>query len=135
MGKASRAVRINRGWQPVDILFCPTRKAWDREVRRLNGDQPWPSSAHHGGHTLLGVNDVTGCAVILVAVSAGAERDAHEVIMTLVHEAVHVWQFLCGHIGEKAPGQEMEAYGIEEITRGLVDAYTSTRGKGKNWNV
>lgn len=129
----NRVVWIDRGWQPVAIGLCPSQKAWDREIKRLNGDQPWPDGANHGGHTLLGVNNVTGTARILVAIGNGAERDALEVILTLVHEAVHVWQFLCKHIGETDPGIEMEAYGIEEITRGLIDAYCRTQGKCKKW--
>jgi hypothetical protein len=130
-----RVVWLDRGWQPVAVGLCPSEKAWDREIARLNGTQPWPDNANHGGHTLLGVNDVTGQATILVAIGQGAERDAMEVILTLVHEAVHVWQFICNHIGEKAPGIEMEAYAIEEITRGLIEAYSATQGKGKKWLI
>lgn len=128
-----RAIWIDRGWQPVAIGFCPSEKAWNREVKRLNGTQPWPEGASVGGYTMIGVNDVSGQATILVAIGRGAERDAHEVIMTLVHEAVHVWQFLCSHIGERAPGIEMEAYGVEQIARGLIDAYCKTSGKDKKW--
>jgi hypothetical protein len=135
MKKRDRSVWLNRGWQPVDIIFCPTKKAWDQEIKRLNGNQPWPEAANKGGHCLLGENDVTGVSAILVAVYSGAERDANEVIMTLVHEAVHVWQFCCRVMGESAPGIEIEAYAIEEISRGLVDAYCQTRGKGKVWAV
>lgn len=87
-----------------------------------------------GAHTEWLRSD-SGEGIVLVAIDGKSERDALEVIMTLVHEAVHVWQFLCRHIGEDAPGIEMEAYGIEAISRGLVDAYCRTLGKGKNWPV
>ena len=56
-----------------------------------------------------------------------------DAFLSLVHEAVHVWQFICQHIGEQKPGIEMEAYGIEGITRGLIEAYFATQGKGKDW--
>lgn len=131
--KADRVVWLEQGWQPVAIGFCPSEKAWDREIRRLNGTQPWPESANMGGHTLLGENDKTGCSTILVCVGNGAERDALDVILTLLHEAVHVWQFVCQTIGEHNPGIEMEAYGIEGITRGLIEAYCATQGKDKVW--
>jgi hypothetical protein len=36
-------------------------------------------------------------------------------------------------IGESSPGVETEAYAIENISRALVEAYTSTQGKGKKW--
>lgn len=130
---ADRVIWIDQGWQPVAIGFCPSEAAWDREIKRLNGTQEWPRAAEKGGYTLLGKNDVTGCSTILVCLSAGAERDAMEVIMTLVHEAVHVWQFVREVIGERSPGIEMEAYGIEGISRSLIEAYTKTRGKGRDW--
>lgn len=61
------------------------------------------------------------------------EDDPMEIMMTLVHESVHVWQYIRQVIGEDEPGIEMEAYGIENIARGLVSAYTSTQGKDKEW--
>lgn len=133
MSKYDRVVWIDQGWQPVAIGFCPSPAAWRREIKRLNGTQEWPEEADKGGYTLLGKNDETGCSTILVCLSANAERDAMEVIMTLVHEAVHVWRFVRQVIGENYPGIEMEAYGIEGITRGLIDAYCRTRGKGRVW--
>lgn len=104
-------------------------------MKRLNAAIPYPDVPNAGGHTQWIANATTGEALILVCIHSGAERDALEVIMTIVHEAVHVWQFLCEHIGEKAPGIEMEAYGVESISRGLIEAYTSTRGKGKKWPI
>lgn len=133
MKKRDRVIWIDRGWQPVDIGFCPSKKAWDREIKRLNGTQPWPESADKGGYAILGHNDVTGCSTILVCVGRGAERNALDVILTIVHEAVHVWQFVREVIGERSPGIEMEAYGIDGISRGLIDAYCRTQGKGKKW--
>jgi hypothetical protein len=133
MGKRNRVVWIDQGWQPVAIGFCPSEKAWGREIKRLNGSQPWPESADQGGYTLLGENDKTGCSTILVCVGRGSERDALEVILTIVHEAVHVWQLVRKVIGEQYPGIEMEAYGIEGITRGLIEAYCTTQGRDKIW--
>ena len=130
---ADRVIWVDRGWQPVAIGFCPSKTAWEREARRLNFVDSYPEAANRGGHTSRMVNDKTGEAVIIVAVFAGAERDAHEVIMTIVHEAVHVWQFICQHIGEDSPGIEMEAYGIEQISRLLIEAWAKTRGKGLDW--
>jgi hypothetical protein len=57
-----------------------------------------------------------------------------EVISTIVHEAVHVWQFICRVIGEDDPGIETEAYSIQHITEMLIDAYCKTQGKGKVWS-
>lgn len=44
----------------------------------------------------------------------------------VVHEAVHVWQFICQQIGETDHAWEIEAYSVQWITNwlteGLVDA-------------
>ncbi|CAD7023175.1 hypothetical protein REJC140_00118 [Pseudorhizobium endolithicum] len=128
-----RVIWIDRGWQPVAIGFVPSQAAWDKEMKRVRMPEPWPGKAHCGGYTHLAVNDTTGEAIIYVIVFEASERNALEVISTIVHEAVHVWQFLCRHIGEDSPGIEMEAYGIQMITEGLINAYTSTQGKGKQW--
>lgn len=131
--KKDRVVWIERGWQPIAIGFCPNQEAWDREAAQRNIAGEYPEAANKGGHTALMVNDKSGEAIILVTIYNGAERDATELLLTIVHEAVHVWQFICQHIGETAPGIEMEAYGIEEITRGLIEAYCRTRGKDRVW--
>ncbi|NLS03615.1 hypothetical protein HGP14_09615 [Rhizobium sp. P32RR-XVIII] len=102
-------------------------------MQRLNSAIPWPDVPNAGGHTQWLKNDKTDEAIILVVIHSAAERDALEVIMTIVHEAVHVWQFLCDHIGESKPGIEMEAYGIENISRSLIEAYCKTQGKGRKW--
>lgn len=127
-----RVVWIDRGWQPVPIGFCPTEAAWKRAARRYNLDAEWPDLSTVGALTHMLKNDA-GDAIILVVIGPKAERSALDAIATLVHEAVHVWQFLCQDISEKDPGIEMEAYGIEAISRGLIDAYCRTLGKGKNW--
>lgn len=130
----NHVVWIDRGWQPVAIGFCPSKKAWKRAARQNKIVSKWPDLGASDGHTEWLRNDA-GEGIILVAIDANAEQDALSVIVTLVHEAVHVWQFICQHIGEDAPGIEMEAYGIAAISRGLVEAYCRTLGKDKNWPV
>lgn len=49
------------------------------------------------------------------------------VVALIVHEAVHIWQQICEHIGEKTPSSEFEAYSIQAITEELLLAY----GKAK----
>ena len=47
-------------------------------------------------------------------------RNPIEVAGLLVHEAVHVWQGYCIDIGEREPGKEQEAYGIQAIAQELM---------------
>lgn len=49
--------------------------------------------------------------------------DGIDVASALTHEAVHVFQQLCDHIGESSPSREFEAYSIERITEQLLREY------------
>lgn len=46
-------------------------------------------------------------------------RDHAAVAALMAHEAVHVWRAAMEDIGEDAPGEEIEAYGIQGITHAL----------------
>lgn len=61
--------------------------------------------------------------VCLVGVSKGHLRTAPyvEVVGTLVHEAVHIFQRYCEYLCERAPSKEFEAYAIERITKNLLE--------------
>ena len=61
---------------------------------------------------------LTDCIVCLVETD-----DPVENAVSLVHEAVHIWQGLCEYIGEENPSKEFEAYTIQNITQRLFDAY------------
>ncbi len=71
-----------------------------------------------------GEHAMTAC---LVTVSA--ESCPKTVASILAHEAVHVYQQVLAQMGEKKPGDECQAYGIQEIFVNLVDAYEQTRGR------
>ena len=53
-----------------------------------------------------------------------------EIAALLVHEAVHVWQSYCEFIGEKNPGSEQEAYGIQNISLVLMAEYARRVSNG-----
>lgn len=131
--RPDKVIWLDRGWQPVAIGFVPSKSAWDSEMKRLRSDIEYPAHRMAGGLTHLSRNETTGESLILVCCHPNSERDAMSVIMTLVHEAVHVWQFLREEIGEKNPGIELEAYGIEHIAEGLINAYCESQGKSKDW--
>lgn len=41
----------------------------------------------------------------------------------LAHEATHIWQYICDHMGELEPGREVTAYCIQSLTADLLDLY------------
>lgn len=60
------------------------------------------------------------CVVLLGDVSM---CEPLQIVGLLTHEAVHVWQAYCGHIGESTPSREFEAYSIQAISQRLHYAY------------
>lgn len=59
------------------------------------------------------------CCVVCMG-EGWKDRLPVEVAGLLVHEAVHVWQSYCEDIGERLPGLEQEAYGIQSIAQELM---------------
>lgn len=60
----------------------------------------------------------------IVCMSGWENRDPVEIAGLLVHEAVHVWQEWCNHYGERTPGLEQEAYGIQSISQELMEEFS-----------
>ena len=65
-----------------------------------------------------------GSLVCIVTLASWSEHSPIEVAGLLVHEAVHVWQRYCEHIGERVPGNEQEAYGIQAIAQELMQSFS-----------
>lgn len=69
-----------------------------------------------------------GGAVCIVCLHEWQGRSPVEVAGLLIHEAVHIWQTYCDLIGERAPGREQEAYGIQAIAQELMAAFVRQSG-------
>ncbi len=128
MSDTDRVIWCDRGWQPVHFGFCPSKKAWKREMKRMNCNEPYPKS---DGRCTTFTNE--GKVVVIVTVRDGSEheRSISEITGLLVHEATHVWQTIREDIGEKDPSPEFEAYSMQAIFHGLFTAFQETRGIGQ----
>jgi hypothetical protein len=51
------------------------------------------------------------------------------VVALLVHEAVHLWQYIKEDIGEHNPSKEFEAYAIQNLTQELLQSYNIARDR------
>jgi hypothetical protein len=56
-----------------------------------------------------------------------------DIAVYLTHETTHLWQNHCEHIGEDAPGTEVEAYAIQNILEVLLDSYLKMVPKAKGY--
>lgn len=104
------------------LCLCLSRDEWVGVMRHLKVvGLPERWCLPGGGSTQ--VMEGPGGLVAVVCVDLKDGVCGVEIAALLVHEAVHVWQAYCEHIGEKNPGSEQEAYGIQIISQHLMAEY------------
>ena len=120
-----RVIWFDRGHYPTYIGFCPSARAWRREMRKLQAlDEPYPDA--DAKCTRFETGDKT---VVLITMSERLD-DGCPIgrAALLVHEAVHAWQYVREEIGQTGrEGKEIEAYAIQHLTMNVLDAYQKTR--------
>lgn len=107
---------------PCFLTLCTTPKQYKKVMKHLNIKDAPPfvnPGADATTHWFECGNKHT--AVVCIRVPKGQVLSA--VYALLVHEAVHVWQFSRGVLGEKEPSAEFEAYAIQNIAQNLFEAY------------
>lgn len=88
-------------------LKCPDDVAW----LGSNGGVAKAHFLHQEGKAMLAV----------ICVRLTEDYSPATLASLLTHEAVHVWQEWTREIGESAPGDEMEAYAIQNIAYVLIE--------------
>lgn len=114
----------NNGWfGGFHYGFCPSAKAWKREMKNMNVKTPisYPTTA--GRCSFFNGSDNEQSCIVTVADEMDTEKDPAMVFGVIAHEAVHVWQTLMERIGEEKPSDEFEAYSVQAITQHLAWAY------------
>lgn len=122
--KDGEVIWCDRGWQPVYFGFCPSRRAWSREMRKMGCKEPYP--ANEGCATTF-EKDGKVCIIVTLGKAASAEgRTRTEIAGLICHEAAHIWQEVRRTMNEKAPSIEFEAYAMQSIFQGLYQAWLDT---------
>ncbi len=125
LARDAAVIWCDRGWQPVYFGFCPSRKAWAREMRKMGCKEPYP--ANDGCATTFTQKDGKVCIIVTLGKAQHAEgRTRVEVAGLLCHEATHIWQEVRKVMGEKEPSIEFEAYAMQAIFQGLYQAWLDT---------
>lgn len=121
----SKVIWCNRGQFPVYFGFCPDKKAWNREMKKMGvSGCEIPES---DGHCSTFESNGKICAIVTIGSQVDG-KDSNGIVGLIVHEAVHVFQHIVETIGEKSPSSEFEAYSIQFISQELITAYSETRG-------
>ena len=70
-------------------------------------------------------SDEKVCAIVTINKRVDG-KCSNGIVGLIVHEAVHVWQFVRENIGESNPSSEFEAYAIQAISQELIEAYSES---------
>lgn len=90
---------------------------------------PWPEERlkESFASCVLSVNSITKKAAILVFFETIFEAEPFQVMMTLVHESCHVFDYMMDYYGVKDVDGEIRAYGIEHIYAELWNDYSNRK--------
>lgn len=115
---------------PYCIGLCQNEKQFLKELRRLKMPEKsipdWiPEDKDAMVHYLEGKFKGEKCCI--VCLRERKETKPNEIVGLLVHEAVHVWQWIKEEMNEKTPSTEFEAYAIQGIAQKLIEAYKMRR--------
>jgi len=126
--------------------FCPSERAWYKEMRNtqswIESDghaaiHPWPNPKEAKVTRLRLVEHEEGAPpidklVLLVTVADHLDQKPIDTVCgVMVHEAAHVFRYLCKEIGERKPSAEFVSYTLQTITQQLFKGYLLTRRPGE----
>ena len=112
---------------PMYVGLCISEKAFERELKRIKVDRAntpeWISNSQSDATAHYFEESESGRNCAIICMRNMDDRDRVEVNGLLVHEAVHIWQWVKRYIGEDNPSKEFEAYSIQHIAQELMIAY------------
>jgi len=110
---------------PYYYRLCITEKDFKRELKRLNikYDVDFLSSSHADATCHFMYEAKGKKQIVIVCLGDTDGRSITEIYGLLIHEATHIWQGACDHIGEKNLGIDMEGYAIHTIAPELILTY------------
>lgn len=112
----NKTVWIDRSFYPFCIGFCPSKKAWKKLMKAAKiKDEPYPDSDGRVTHfkNMKGFDDM-----VIMTISNDLTKTYNGGVLSLiVHECVHIFQFLVEEIEENSPSIEFEAYTIQHLKK------------------
>ena len=112
---------------PYCVGLCQSEEQFQYELKRMKvkGRQAivWIEDGKSGQVHQYESTDGSFNRVCIVCIRPRKGRSPSDIIGLLIHEAVHVWQYICELINEDRPSKEFEAYSIQCIAQNLIEAY------------
>lgn len=118
-----------------DFCLCVTQKQYERELDRLKiakeNRKPFLRQPSDRATLHTWDNTAGGRPLAMVCLRLSDDNTMMQTYATLVHEAVHLWQFTKERMGEDKPSVEFEAYAVQAISQRLFYAYEKLTKKRK----
>lgn len=111
---------------PFYLGLCRNEKDFHAALKRLKVPRDkWPAflGSARANATAHYFRNPEGKVMAIICIGSARGRTKLETYAILVHEAVHVWQWIRDDIGEKEPSNEFEAYSIQRLALTLMAAY------------
>lgn len=123
---SKRLSYITVGSYPIHIAITDCRVSFKRELRRLKIEEEIEFTIRDCPATNHFMTNKTGgnaISIICVDRKKCARSTQIEIMGLIVHEVVHAWQGTLKLIGEKNPGEEIEAYTIQDWSIQCMNLY------------
>lgn len=104
------------------MCLCLSKAEYIKATAKINPDFIGSWMPEHGDavvHTFEGEEGLT----TIVCIDFDDSYSLVECAGILAHEAVHIWQSWCKYYGERHPGDEQEAYAIQNISQTLFSEF------------
>lgn len=116
---------------PLEYALCISAKQYHRELKRLGVPRKYrgeflPTECQAMAHRFESASGAVPFA--LVTIGHTGKLDGIKIASILMHEAVHIFQYIKEAIGEDEPGMETEAYSIQKIAQNLMYSYADQTG-------
>lgn len=102
-------------YEVCHVGLCIGRAQWNRAMREHNFNYEFKKEV---AFTVFFDDDIP--IILVYADSSLRKMDRIEAIGYCIHEAVHVWQYICEYIRAGRTGREIEAYSVQWIGKWLI---------------
>lgn len=117
---------------PAYYCLCTSEKKYKKVIKELGIKNPnrWINVGAHATVHVLENSKNTNKLCCVVCIDITKEHSIPQMMALLVHEAVHIWQYVRKSLGEDSPSSEFEAYAIQRISLELItELYAKVKSK------
>lgn len=137
--KVEKALKRKKPWWGQRLCYMPyyafirDEKMWDRQMRKMGSDEPYPSQHAACVTTFHKDRDGGTRTICLLTMRDGWENYDRDALVALVaHEAVHIWQETEIDMAERNASPEFEAHTVQEIMANLLWSIEHVTGVSVN---